>query len=60
MSAWSHLRQGIKTEEKTKSGKLGIKKVKYTSNGDWRNWLARMHGVHEVAGSNPVFPTDFA
>ena len=25
--------------------------------GDWRNWLARTHGVREVAGSNPVFPT---
>jgi len=34
ISALSHLSQGIKTEEKTKSGKLGIKKVKYTSNVD--------------------------
>jgi adenylate cyclase, class 2 len=23
----------------------------------WRSWLARMHGVHEVAGSSPVTPT---
>lgn len=33
--------------------------LKYEGNkgGDWRNWLARMHGVHEAAGSSPVSPT---
>ena len=25
--------------------------------GVWRSWLARMHGVHEAAGSSPVTPT---
>ena len=25
----------------------------------WRSLVARMHGVHEVAGSNPVIPTKY-
>ena len=36
----------------------GTSVVKYTSNGDWRNWLARTVWDREVAGSNPVSPTD--
>ena len=27
------------------------------NNGDWRSWLARMHGVHEAARSSRVTPT---
>ncbi len=30
------------------------------NNGDWRSWLARMHGVHEVTGSSPVSPTNLS
>ena|GEM_PF-4754344 len=26
--------------------------------GVWRSWLARTHGVREVAGSSPVTPTN--
>ena len=29
-----------------------------TRRGVWRSWLARMHGVHEVAGSSPATPTE--
>ena len=25
--------------------------------GDWRSWLARLHGMQKVTGSNPVFST---
>jgi hypothetical protein len=27
--------------------------------GMWRSLVARLHGVQEVAGSNPVIPTIF-
>ncbi len=38
--------------------KLGIRKEGQKRNiGDWRRWLARLHGVQEVTSSSLVSPT---
>jgi hypothetical protein len=34
-----------------------IREFKFSGRG--AAWLARLHGVQEVAGSNPVAPTDY-
>lgn len=37
---------------------VGLEKICYYKwSGVWRSLVARLHGVQEVAGSNPVTPT---